>query len=86
MLRMLTMNFITRLNFKDMSVNIDQVLEEKKVRSANPTVLNAAVMSNEIVLNRFAKLIPNSWRVCLCKFSYGTCCTSIRSYGLKLQM
>jgi hypothetical protein len=30
MLRMLTMNFITRLNFLDMSVNIDQVLEETK--------------------------------------------------------
>jgi hypothetical protein len=41
-----------------MSVNIDQVLEKLKVRSQNPTVLNAAVMSNEIVLNRFAKLIP----------------------------
>jgi hypothetical protein len=42
-----------------MSVNIDQVLEEtKKFAAQNPTVLNAAVMSNEIVLNRFAKLIP----------------------------
>jgi hypothetical protein len=30
------MNFITRLNFLDMSVNIDQVLEETKVRSAKP--------------------------------------------------
>jgi hypothetical protein len=42
-----------------MSVNIDQVLEEtKKFAAQNPTVLNAAVMSNEIVLNRIAKLIP----------------------------
>jgi hypothetical protein len=40
-----------------MSVNIDQVLEETKSSQQNPTVLNAA-MSNEIVLNRFAKLIP----------------------------
>ncbi|MBC5840765.1 hypothetical protein H8R23_05050 [Flavobacterium sp. F-380] len=42
-----------------MSVNIDQVLEEtKKFAAQNPTILNAAVMSNEIVLNRMAKLIP----------------------------
>lgn len=42
-----------------MSVNIDQVLEEtKKFAAQNPTILNAAVMSNEIVLNRYAKLIP----------------------------
>lgn len=42
-----------------MSVNIDQVLEEtKKFAAQNPTVLNAAVMSNEIVLNKYAKLIP----------------------------
>jgi hypothetical protein len=39
-----------------MSVNIDQVLEETKSSQQNPTVLNAC--SNEIVLNRFAKLIP----------------------------
>lgn len=42
-----------------MSVNIDQVLEEtKKFAAQNPTILNAAVMSNEIVLNKYAKLIP----------------------------
>lgn len=42
-----------------MSVNIDQVLEEtKKFAAQNPTILNAAVMSNDIVLNRYAKLIP----------------------------
>lgn len=42
-----------------MSVNIDQVLEEtKKFAAQNPTILNAAVMSNEILLNKYAKLIP----------------------------
>jgi hypothetical protein len=40
-------------------MNIDQILEEtKKFAAQNPTILNAAVMSNEIVLNRYAKLIP----------------------------
>lgn len=42
-----------------MSVNIDQVLEEtKKFAAQNPTILNAAIMSREIVLNRYAKLVP----------------------------
>jgi hypothetical protein len=40
-------------------MKIDQILEEtKKFAAQNPTVLNAAVMSNEIVLNKYAKLIP----------------------------
>jgi hypothetical protein len=50
-----------------MSVNIDQVLEAKSSQH-NPTVLNAAVMSNEIVL-RFAKLIPRIRGEFACKFS-----------------
>ncbi|MBC7847246.1 MAG: hypothetical protein H7Y10_12215 [Flavobacterium sp.] len=42
-----------------MSVNIDQVLEEtKKFAAQNPRILNAAMMSNEIVLNKYAKLVP----------------------------
>lgn len=42
-----------------MSVNIDQVLEEtKKFAAQNPTILMGNIMSNEILLNRYAKLIP----------------------------
>ena len=41
-----------------MSANIDQILEEtKKFAAQNPTILNAAVMSNEIALNKRAKLV-----------------------------
>lgn len=40
-------------------MNIDQILEEtKRFAAQNPTILNAAVMSNEILLNKYAKLIP----------------------------
>lgn len=42
-----------------MSVNIDQILEEvKRFAAQNPKILNSAVMSNEILLNKYAKLIP----------------------------
>lgn len=40
-------------------MNIDQILNEtKRFVDQNPKILNAAVMSNEILLNRYAKLIP----------------------------
>lgn len=40
-------------------MNIDQILEETiRFKDQNPTVLNAAVMSKEILLNRIARLIP----------------------------
>lgn len=40
-------------------MNIDQILEEvKRFKDQNPGVLNAAVMSKEILLNRYARLIP----------------------------
>lgn len=42
-----------------MAVNIDQVLNEtKRFVDQNPTILNAAVMSPEILLNKYAKLVP----------------------------
>lgn len=42
-----------------MSVNINQILEETvRFAAQNPTILNAAVMSNEVLLNKYAKLIP----------------------------
>lgn len=42
-----------------MAVNIDQILNEtKRFVDQNPKILNAAVMSNEILLNKYAKLIP----------------------------
>jgi hypothetical protein len=42
-----------------MSVNIDQILEEtKRFAAQNPTILNAAVMSNAVLLNGMARLIP----------------------------
>lgn len=42
-----------------MSVNIDQILEEvKRFAAQNPKILNGAIMSNEIALNNWAKLIP----------------------------
>lgn len=41
-----------------MSVNIDQILEEtKRFAAQNPKVLQAAVMSNEITLNKRARLV-----------------------------
>jgi hypothetical protein len=40
-------------------MNIDQILEEvKRFKDQNPAVLNAAIMSKEILLNRYARLIP----------------------------
>ncbi|MBN8565244.1 MAG: hypothetical protein J0M25_00730 [Flavobacteriales bacterium] len=40
-------------------MNIDQILNEvKRFKDQNPKVLNAAIMSNEILLNRYAKLVP----------------------------
>lgn len=40
-------------------MNIDQILNEtKRFVDQNPKILNAAVMSNEILLNKYAKLIP----------------------------
>jgi len=40
-------------------MNIDQILEEvKRFKDQNPAVLNAAIMSKEILLNKFARLIP----------------------------
>lgn len=40
-------------------MNIDQILNEtKRFVDQNPKVLNAAIMSNEILLNRYAKLVP----------------------------
>lgn len=42
-----------------MSVNIDQILEEtKRFKDQNPTILNGMIMSNEILLNKLARLIP----------------------------
>src|SRR6476620_11189371 len=42
-----------------MSVNIDQILEEtKRFAAQNPKILNAAIMSQDIALNKMAKLIP----------------------------
>jgi hypothetical protein len=42
-----------------MSVKIDQILEEtKRFAAQNPTILNAAIMSKEILLNRIARLVP----------------------------
>lgn len=42
-----------------MAANIDQILNEtKRFVDQNPKILNAAVMSNEILLNKYAKLIP----------------------------
>lgn len=40
-------------------MNIDQILEEvKRFKDQNPAVLNAAIMSKEILLNKYARLIP----------------------------
>jgi hypothetical protein len=40
-------------------MNIDQILEEvKRFKDQNPTVLNAAIMSKQIILNKYARLIP----------------------------
>jgi hypothetical protein len=40
-------------------MNIDQILEEvKRFKDQNPAILNAAVMSKEILLNKYARLIP----------------------------
>lgn len=40
-------------------MNIDQILEEvKRFKDQNPALLNAAVMSKEILLNKYARLIP----------------------------
>ncbi|PZO33197.1 MAG: hypothetical protein DCE86_05420 [Flavobacteriaceae bacterium] len=42
-----------------MSVNIDQILDEvKRFSGQNPKILNGAIMSSEIALNKWAKLIP----------------------------
>lgn len=42
-----------------MAVNIDQILNEtKRFVDQNPKALNAAIMSPEILLNRYAKLVP----------------------------
>lgn len=42
-----------------MPVNIDQILNEtKRFVDQNPTILNAAIMSNEVLLNKYARLIP----------------------------
>jgi hypothetical protein len=68
-----------------MSVNIDQVLR-RNCSQQNPTVLNAAVMSNEIVLNRFAKLIPRIRGVCSVNSVMGHVVQAFALHGLKLQM
>ena len=40
-------------------VNIDQILNEtKRFVDQNPKILNGAIMSNEILLNKYAKLVP----------------------------
>lgn len=40
-------------------MNIDQIKEEvRRFKDQNPGVLNAAIMSKEILLNRYARLIP----------------------------
>lgn len=40
-------------------MNIDQILEEtKRFKDQNPTILNGMIMSQEILLNRIARLIP----------------------------
>lgn len=42
-----------------MAANIDQILDEtKRFSDQNPKILNAAVMSSDILLNKYAKLIP----------------------------
>lgn len=42
-----------------MSVKIDQILEEtKRFSDQNPAILNGMIMSNEILLNKIARLIP----------------------------
>ncbi|MEZ0182639.1 hypothetical protein AB9T89_10365 [Flavobacterium oncorhynchi] len=42
-----------------MSVKIDQILDEtKRFSDQNPAILNGMIMSNEILLNKIARLIP----------------------------
>ena len=42
-----------------MSLNIDQILNEtKRFVDQNPKILNGAIMSSEILLNRYARLVP----------------------------
>jgi hypothetical protein len=40
-------------------MNIDQILEEvKRFKDQNPTILNGMIMSQDILLNRLARLVP----------------------------